>query len=326
MFRSLNKFKKFITLGLIAVLSMTILTGCGSKSGGVVMNPDGTMKSFTEENLEEGLYVKKGDLYYPVLNAMSSDTGQNFMWYTSFDQLIPEYNLADGDKIIFYNESEVPMIFTLWKMTDQNYSVGIRFVQDGEGGFITFPSDEQDYCSYSPVYEYVKSTVFAQTGTPRIKELNGTEFKETLLTPDGFLKGLTKDAMYRFYYYQGTVYKYVNIKADTHIFVEEYDKSTASYVELKAKVFEINLPEGMENGYWYFDGYGMMLYKGPTTDLIEDNSSSNNNILPDDELDSSEPILSSDTPQEESQEAPSEEVPEAPVEPDVQPEETPSEP
>lgn len=271
--------KKKILASILAVAMMFTLTACGSSQAGVQMKEDGSIMTYTEEDLPEGLYVKSGDTYYPLLNATEADAAEaNYQWFTEFDQLIPE--MGEDDTLILYSTSEVPQSFTFWKMTDFGYTVGIRFQQAETSKDLTFPSDQNGYCSYSPVGTYILETTFGGAGVSNVKieEVNGKEFKETMLTTDGFMKGLTKDAMYKFWYYQGTVYKSVNIKADTHVFIEDYDLSTASYVELKDKFFEVNLPNGIENGYWFVEGYGMFKYSGAETDLILEDADSESPI------------------------------------------------
>lgn len=252
------------------------------------MGEDGQIMSYTEEDLPEGMYIKTGDKYYPLLNAGSSE--MNYQWFTEYDDLIPEF--TKDSTFILYSESEVPDSYTFWKMIDFGYTVGIRFTQDADTGELTFPNDEDMYCSYSPVGTYVVENTFGGSiSNVRIKEVNGKEFKETMLTTDGFMKGLTKDAMYKFWYYQGTVYKSVNIKADTHVFIEDYDVTTSSYVELKDKFFEVNLPVNMENGYWYIDGIGMFKYSGADEDMIlEDTTDTDSDIVEDVPTDTTEEV------------------------------------
>lgn len=264
------KKKKILTSILALFLTFT-LVGCSEKAS-IVMNEDGSIKTYTEEEIPEGLYVKKGDTYSPLLNTSPGedvDSESNYQWFTEYDQLIPE--MTENDKLILYSEGEVPEAFTFYKMTDFGYTVGIKFTQDEATKKLTFPSEANGYCPYSPVGDYILETTFSDgVSNVSIKEVNGKEFRETMLTTDGFMKGLTKDAMYKFWYYQGTVYKSVNIKADTHVFIEDYELSTGSYVELKDKTFEVNLPASIENGYWLIDGYGLFKYSGPETDLILD--------------------------------------------------------
>lgn len=259
----MKRFKRILA-GLLSLTLIFVLSGCSEKKG-VLMGEDGQIMSYTEEDLPEGMYIKTGDKYYPLLNTGSSE--MNYQWFTEYDNLIPEF--TKNSSFILYSESEVPESFTFWKMIDFGYTVGIRFTQDTNTGELTFPGDSEMYCSYSPVGSYVLENTFGGSiSNVRIKEVNGKEFKETMLTTDGFMKGLTKDAMYKFWYYQGTVYKSVNIKADTHVFIEDYDVSTSSYVELKDKFFEVTLPVNMENGYWYIDGLGMFKYSAAEEDMI----------------------------------------------------------
>ncbi len=312
----MNKLKKLIVvvLALVMVLSFT---GCGDSNTGPAMNKDGSMMAYTEDEIPEGLFIKTGDKYYPLL--LTGTAEENYRWFTKYDNLIPEY--TKDSKFVFYSNGKIPEAFTFWKMIDFGYTVGVRFIQDK--GALTFPSEEELYCPTSPIGPYVLEHTFnGSTKNVRIKEVNGKEFKETMLTTDGFMKGLTKDAMYKFWYYQGTVYKSVNIKADTHVFIEDYDMSTASYIELKDKVFEINLPVGMENGYYFVDGFGLFKYTGADEkDLISDDFVSDNpgEIAPPDDLPvSDEPASGNETT---SEEAPVEETPEETPPEDAPPEE-----
>lgn len=301
----MNKFKKLI-VGALALVMVLSFTGCGNKDTGPVMNKDGSIMSYSEDEIPEGLFVKTGDKYYPLLRTGSPE--ENYRWFTKYDNLIPEF--SKDSKFVFYSNGEIPQAFNFWKMIDFGYTVGIRFVQNQ--GALTFPSEKELYCPSSPVGPYVVNRTFnGEIKNVRIKEVNGKEFKETMLTTDGFMKGLTKDAMYKFWYYQGTVYKSVNIKADTHVFIEDYDMSTASYIELKDKVFEINLPVGMENGYYYIDGFGMFKYTGAAEkDLISDDNSSVGEITPPQDLPlPEEPSTESEVTPEETQENSTEETP-----------------
>ena len=155
--------KKKILASILAVAMMFTLTACGSSQAGVQMKEDGSIMTYTEEDLPEGLYVKSGDTYYPLLNATEADAAEaNYQWFTEFDQLIPE--MGEDDTLILYSTSEVPQSFTFWKMTDFGYTVGIRFQQAETSKDLTFPSDQNGYCSYSPVGTYILETTFGGAG------------------------------------------------------------------------------------------------------------------------------------------------------------------
>jgi len=69
--------------------------------------------------------------------------------------------------------------------------------------------------------------------------------------------------------YCGTVAKSVNLKADTHLFIQEATYVSSTYDELKAKCFEIHLPANMTPGFYYAEGIGMFYYEGEP-EFIED--------------------------------------------------------
>ena len=93
--------KKRLLAGILAFVLVFSLTGCGGNKSAVQMNDDGSIKAYTEEEIPEGLYVKSGDNFYPLLNA-NPKSEMNYQWFTEFDQLIPE--LKEGDTLILYSE------------------------------------------------------------------------------------------------------------------------------------------------------------------------------------------------------------------------------
>lgn len=264
------------------------LAACNKSDTGVQMNDDGTIKTFSEEELYDGIFINKDGVYYPLLNSTGEkpnedlsgvDDSSSHIWFTEYDNLIPEYDAQNKDQLVLYNVKKVPDSITLWKLDDFGYSVGIKFTTN-EDGSITFPKedDNNNYCKYSPVKDVIKENVLTDSEAKiRITSINDThEFSATDLNADGFMRGLKEGYMYKFNYYAGTVFKSVNIKADTHIFLEDYSVSAASYTELKAKTFVVNLPtDSMENGYWNIEGYGMFKYIGSNTDTIGDSSDEN---------------------------------------------------
>ena len=61
-----------------------------------------------------------------------------------------------------------------------------------------------------------------------VQQINGIDFKTSMLTSSGYLKGLTKDAMYKLTFYQGTYYKDITIKADSLLLYQSGKYSTSS--------------------------------------------------------------------------------------------------
>ena len=72
--------KKRLLAGMLALVLMFSLTGCGGGAGGIQMNEDGSIKTYTEEEIPEGLYVKSGDNFYPLLNA-NPKSEMNYQWF-----------------------------------------------------------------------------------------------------------------------------------------------------------------------------------------------------------------------------------------------------
>ena len=259
---------------LMLILSILILTltlsACSKKEeGGGIVASDGGPLTYSESDLVEGIFAMKGKKFQALLNPPPAAQSASHIWFTGYDKAIPV--VEKGDKLVLYSEEAVPSELEFVKLNDFGYTLGIMFPQATEDGRLTFPTTSTSYNPNSPVFKHVSSNVF--TGSPsaiNIKEVNGKEFKETMLSVDGFMKGLTKDAMYKFYYYQGTVYKDVNIKADTHVFLKDYVLPSGSYDQLKDKTFVVNLPSSIETGYWYIEGYGMFKYEDEEKSVIQD--------------------------------------------------------
>lgn len=278
----------------VVLLSMLFLvTGC-QKEEQKFANPDGTALSYKEDELPEGMFVLKDKQYVPVLNLGPDIMLNNtYIWFTGYDKAIPV--LEKGDKLAFYSTQTIPSELQFSRLNDFGYTVGIKFEKDKEFGNLIFPFNAEGYNPTSPVQNYMMQAVIEQSkgSTVAVKEVNGKEFKETMLSVDGFMKGLTKDAMYKFYYYQGTVYKDINIKADTHVFLKDYMLPSSSYEQLKDKIFIVNLPSSITDGYWYVEGFGMFRYVGDEKSVIQerhDDSEPADQIKDDDSEDSADKL------------------------------------
>lgn len=264
--------KRFLS-ALLCVLLITTLTGCSGSSAPIV-DENGEVIHYNESDIAEGYYILKDDgMYYQILNleADTDNNGNVFLWFTEpYDAAIPRFTVKD--KLLFYSETSRPSSLTLYKMTDYGYTLGIMFKVTNQEGDLKHPvvidfSDK--FNPFSQVKTVVEGTVTA-SATTYITGINNHEFTTTLLVDNSFLKGLTKDTMYQLEMYCGTVRKTVNIKADTHLFLQESTYVTSSYEELKAKCFEISLPSNLSPGYYYAEGVGIFYYEGTISDIDED--------------------------------------------------------
>lgn len=264
--------KRFLS-ALLCVFLITTLTGCSGNAEPIV-DANGEVIHYNESDISEGYYIlKDDDMYYKILNT-ESDTDNNgnvFLWFTEpYDAAIPRFTVKD--KLLYYSEQSRPSSITLYKMTDYGYTLGIMFNVTQQEGDLKHPIviDYSDkFNPYSQVQGVVEGAV-TENATTYITGINNHEFTTTLLVDDSFLKGLTKDTMYQLEMYCGTVRKTVNIKADTHLFLQESTYVTSSYEELKAKCFEITLPSNLSPGYYYAEGVGLFYYEGTIADIDED--------------------------------------------------------
>lgn len=267
---------QFLTAGLVLALSAG-LYGCSDDATQIQVAKDGTPLPVSYEEIENGVYLcrsfdNENRSFYRLLDpaegysAREGGMSGDYIWYSGYDQAIPEFK--KGDKLYLYSQSGVPESMTFWKLQDLGYTMGIRFNAETGAKSVTFK--DADYCPYSIVQSVVDGR-FSETGKEdiRITEINGQNFSPAkLLSAQGFVQKLTKDAMYKFGYYQGTVWNELMIKADTRVFVYESDLTSRAYVEEKDRLFEITLPDNMENGYWLLDGYGLFQYSAGESDLL----------------------------------------------------------
>lgn len=319
----MKKGKRLI-FGLLACLMIGTLTGC-SGSGQSLMNSDGGPITYKESELPEGYAILKEDgLFYKPLNTMGSednasdDSGNVYTWFTEeYDNAIPK--MSSDDKLIFYSTTSRPSSVVLYKMTDYGYTVGTTFkygtATGDESSGIKYMQFGKVYNPFSPIESYIGQALSTEA-VVSIQEINGKTFKASMLVDGTFLKGLTKDAMYKIGYYEGTIYKSINIKADSHLFLQEYSTVVSSYTELKSTYFQINIPEDLAPGYYYIDKVGMFYYQGVIVDIdaedIEDESSTG--VQLNNEANTTQVEVEDEIPQESSETEPEQQVDTVPEE------------
>lgn len=263
---------------LISVLSVFLalsLTACGNSQTKLLMD-DGDWLNVTEGEMTSGTYYiyKDNEKYYNFLNVAAADdaTGSKYVWFTEpYDEAIPHMTIKD--KLLYYDEAKRPESITLYKLTDYGYTLGIKFNVKNDSGDAKYPqviNFSDTFNTLSPVASVIENSVPDSGATVYITEINNHDFTSNLLVNDSFLKGLTKDTMYAIGMYVGTVHKSVNVKADTHLFIQEATYTASSYQELKSKTFEIYLPANLTPGYYYADGIGMFYYEGTIENIDEE--------------------------------------------------------
>lgn len=256
-------FKK-MTLGVLCSLSL-ILAGCSSATP--FANRDGSILTYDKvENLEDGYYVVKANgKVNPLLSegVQGNETTNAIVWFTDFDKLIPVYD--QGDRLIIVEsdgfENNKPVNFV--KLRDSGWTIGATFnmnlTRNTEGKVKNNIQFSGNFSPYSQAGAAVNA-VMGSNSSAYLLDINGQDFTSNMLSSNGILQGLTKDAMYQFRYYVGTKYQFINMKADTHVFEGERLFTSSEFIEEKSNYFTVPIPEGLEKGYYIVNGFGMFYY------------------------------------------------------------------
>ena len=277
----LKRWKRTILSGILCASIALSFSGCGEKEEGY-LDANGRIPSYTMDEAPDGIYIlkKEDKRVYKGLTVggvnVEDDTFSTIHYWLleDMEKAVPE--LTADDQIIIKSVSNRPDSYTFVKLLDYGYTVGTNFdvleeTQDIKSPtIITFGSDVN---VNSPIKAYLDGNI--QTGhesNPNVKltAINGKEFLRSMLTEKGYLKGLTKQGMYNFTYYEGTMYKDIMIKADSHLFVASDVYKSSSYAEMEDKYFVIAPSSEMDNGYYYLKGYGMFYYSGAARKIGND--------------------------------------------------------
>ena len=283
-FRPKHNFmrKKIITLLSIVLTLALVTTGCGVQSTSNVP-VEHKASPVTADKLKSGIYVFKHKtnkyikLYDPFEDMSANNdndssyssnteetTSQNFIWEAYSDKKIP--TLEKGDKLVYKSTKTAPYPIALTPISDYGYTVGVSLYYNNNDGTWCIPTDSTyGYCSNSTFAQEITDHNYDPTSsTIRVSDIGGTKITSKLVSNIGTIKGLKINKSYKLGLYQGTVYKQITVKPDTHVWalsdddssviVEDYSFTHKGYVIA-------NLPKKMINGYYYIYGVGLFKYK-----------------------------------------------------------------
>ena len=251
---------------IFMMLFSITLTSC-KKEETPFANKDGSILTFKKiETLADGYYVVKANgNINPLLSEgiKGNNKSDSIVWYRDFDKLVPVFE--EGDSLIIVRssgfENNEPARFV--KMRDSGWTIGGTFdndlIRDADGNAKSKIKFSGTFCPYSQAGAAVKA-VMNNNADATLIDINGKDFKPNMLSENGILQGLTKDAMYQFRYYIGTKYNFINMKADTHVFEGEREFTSKEFIEEKSTYFTVPLPRGLEKGYYVLNGFGMFYY------------------------------------------------------------------
>lgn len=261
----MNKRIKAMLLILMLMLSFT-MTAC-KRTETPFANKDGSILTYKDiESLGDGYYVVKANgNINPLLSQgiQGNNRADSLVWYRDFDKLVPVFE--EGDSIIIVRssgfENNQPAKFV--KMRDSGWTIGGTFqtslLRTADGEVKSRIAFAGNYCPYSQAGAAVEAVMGGNSGAALL-DINGKEFTPNMLSSNGILQGLTRDAMYQFRYYVGTKYKFINMKADTHVFEGEREFTSKEFIEEKSTYFTVPIPDGLEKGFYILNGYGMFFY------------------------------------------------------------------
>lgn len=264
--------KKLISILLSLIMSFS-LVACGGDDAPFATKNGEILEFSDTENLRDGYYLKKNSgIINPLLTKGVQTIGaEPVVMYSNFDNLIPTYNA--GDELIFKSKENFPadegVKFT--KLKDIGYTVGTNFITqlDEKGDEIDskifFGSQTNPY---SPIADYLEAAMGSNYRNYQLLEVNGQEFKPNLLSRAGFLQGLSKDALYQFKYYKGTIYKSVEVKADSHVMEAKREINGPNMQKNKSDYFTVKIPEDLEQGYYLINDTA--LFYNATGEFIPD--------------------------------------------------------
>lgn len=262
------QFKKAASLLLCSFFAMGLFSGCSSKNKAIEgFDENGNLLPVDSASINyDGCYYikKKSDGGFYALNnrGMDSTEGSIYQWFTNgYEKYTPVFEA--GDSLVYVNDKERPASTSLYEMEDCGYTVGTLFEPDDENGE-TVVKFSQTFCEYSPIASHVNAVVTDCNAT-KLTEINKTPFRRNMVDSYGFIHGLEENCMYQLCFYEGTVFKKVSLKADTHFYLSNTNYSSTSYVPEKDIFYSVVLPENLPNGFYIIPEFGTFEYR------IEDN-------------------------------------------------------
>ena len=256
--------KRNIFISFMIILCLLIFSGCAQD---MESNADrnGNIKEYRQEELTNGIFVKKGEKFYSVMpvereqdeeaNPMEKGTvnEKRFIWFVdSKDHLVPIIEWKQGDKLILRDERFDRQPLVLERMEEQGYTLGVKF-KENQDGFWSF--DTTAVCSETHSMNVLKTAENASSLC--VHAIGENAVRANLFYANGVLKVLEKDSEQTLRMYEGTIYRERKIKADTHLFFSGGIMELSSFVYTENGYVEITLPEKLKAGYYEIAGNGL---------------------------------------------------------------------
>lgn len=266
--------KKNIILPLLVLIAALILTGCVNNEP--VADEEGNRLYITGEEMglegtgREGIFVMNEDgTFSPVINEFegyqgetSESSPERYIWFTNnstnLSDLIPTVGKNAPLVMIYDSDESMPASFTLERYVFRGYTIGCHIYR-GPDNSLYFSTDGTLNSSYAgnTMSQVKEGTEF------KISTINGSDALpyENVDNNMQMILGLEKNKYYDFEFYQGTKYRKLTTVADTLVLQSsEVIKLNNPYSKTKEGYFLINLPDNLEEGYYYICGKGLFKY------------------------------------------------------------------
>lgn len=256
--------KKEYYAGIAAVLAaLFVFSGCIQRAEGNT-DREGNLRAYTQEELPEGVFVKTGEIFYPVMPVERELDAQalpmekrtvneeRMFWFPEEQEhLIPTVTVREGDALALKDERFGRQPLMLEKLEGRGYTLGVLFreISEGAWGFDTGAA-----CPGTQMCGILENTQNA--GTLCVRAVGKREMGASMLYANGALKGMQKDEVQTLHIYEGTVYRERQVQADTRLFFSRGIREVG-FAYTEDGYVELTLPEDLEAGIYEVAGYGL---------------------------------------------------------------------
>lgn len=263
---------------LVSLLAIsTLLTGCGVKKIFREEGEEYKLVALTDKKLEVNkYYVKDATTFYIVHEVEGNNEAKavskkadskRLIWTTVDDSLIP--SMYEDGLIAYKSKDSTLSDVNIERYKDIGWSFGIEGAEIDADGYIQVDYS-MDAIKNSNFYDTLKEY---SSYSIRIISINEEPAKDKFDPISGIITGLENNKTYMVEMYVGTEYKTVNITADVHLYQSYEMYYVESSIDTKNGYVAIELPDGINSGYYNVNGAGLFKYyntKKGEADLNQD--------------------------------------------------------
>jgi hypothetical protein len=284
--------KRILALSLMSVLIIGMFSGCSLVKEKTISETESTNNSRrlhngqyyvwhdeNEDDIENDLNKtdddfpnNQDDIFRPIYaGGTVGDSGYmktgniNRLFYTTSDNEYKIPTLYAGDKLLYYNETEIPREFLIERMRDDGYSLGAYGIKQYGDTNLYAINTEDEYAGLINVDGSGISAISANANSGEYENIFFKTIGETVidsahLTDFGTITGLKKDGEYTVEYSLGTIQHQAILKSSIHYWncMECFYLSDITFIT--DNLISIEIPDYFKTGYYYINGVGVFRY------------------------------------------------------------------